>query len=832
MTFNPYHEKLPIVDVFDAVKDKLKQNRTLVLSAPPGAGKSTLLPLALLEEDWLAGQKIIVLEPRRLAAKGIAARMADLIGEKVGETIGYRIRFDTKISDRTRIEIVTEGILTRMLQSDSSLEGIGLVIFDEFHERSIHADIALALTRETQNVLRDDLRILVMSATINTEMLTELLDAPLVESQGRQFPVDVFYETDADEFHLPEAAANTAFKALKAHEGDLLIFLPGEREIENCAEIIRKKTSDQNLAIHTLYGRLPQAKQHTAIFPNRGGKRKVVIATSIAETSLTIEGVKIVIDSGYTRVSSYDPRSDLSGLRTIHIAKDAADQRAGRAGRIEPGFCYRLWSKGTQAKLAAHRIPEILEADLTPLYLNMANWGITNFNSLAWIDVPPAHALEKAKRTLENLEAIYRGKITDHGKAMNQLPTHPRIAHMLLVAEEEGLISLACDLAALLEERDPLPQETGIDITIRIEALRRARKQQDKGGKFNRIEKISKQYRQLMKCDVENNSFDPYEVGLLLVHAYPERIAFARPGNNAQFQLANGAYAMAGHKDDLAHEPWLAVANLNDRESGIGRIYLAAPLNPTDLVPFLKEHTQLTWNTKKGGVIAAKETRIGSIVLKSTPISNPDQAQITEAIAQAIEKEGKSLLNFDTNAFQWINRMGAIKKWHPSKKWPSISIEELLADNRNWLAPYLSGVKKPEDLKKINLAEVWQYSLSPEEQEELDRLAPAKVKVPSGSSIELDYQAERKEPILPVRIQEIFGMKKTPTVNGGEINVLMHLLSPGFKLMQTTNDLESFWKNTYFEVRKELRIKYKKHAWPEDPLNHEPISGPVRKKKK
>lgn len=830
MTFDPYHEKLPIVDVFDAVKDQLKTHTTLVLSAPPGAGKSTLLPLALLDEAWLAGQKIIVLEPRRLAAKGIAARMADLLGEKVGETIGYRIRFDTKISAQTRIEIVTEGILTRMLQSDSSLEGIGLVIFDEFHERSIHADIALALTRETQTILREDLRVLVMSATINTSLLTDLLAAPLVESKGRQYPVDVFYETDADEYHLPEAAANTAFKALKSHDGDLLIFLPGEREIENCADILRRKTKDQNLVIHTLYGRLPQGKQHAAIFPNRGGKRKIVIATSIAETSLTIEGVKIVIDCGYTRVSAYDPRSDLSGLRTIRIAKDAADQRAGRAGRIEPGVCFRLWSKATQSRLAEHRIPEILEADLTPLYLNMLSWGIINPNALAWIDVPPAHAIAKAKQTLENLEAVLHGKITPHGKAMNDLPTHPRIAHMLLIAKEEGLLPLACDLAALLEERDPLPAEVGIDITIRIEALRRSRKQDDKGGKFNKIEKVSRQYRQLMACEAENTAFDPYEAGLLLVHAYPERIAFARPGNNAQFQLANGAYVMAGHKDDLAHEAWLAVANLNDRESGIGRIYLAAPLNPTDLMPFVKEITQLTWNTKKGGVIAATETRIGSIVLKSVPIPQPDQAQLQEAISQALEKEGKSLLNFDSAALQWVNRMKAIKKWHPKKDWPSIDIESLLATNRKWLGPYLNGIKKPEDLKKINLAEVLHYTLSPEQQVELERLAPAKIKVPSGSFIELDYQPERIEPILPVRIQEIFGMLKTPTVNDGQVNVLMHLLSPGYKLVQTTADLESFWQNTYHEVRKELRIRYKKHAWPENPLEHPPMSKPQRNK--
>ncbi len=829
MKFNPYHENLPIVDVFDAVKDKLQQHHTLVLSAPPGAGKSTLLPLSLLDEPWLKNQKIIMLEPRRLAAKSIAARMADLMGENVGETIGYRIRFDTKVSDKTRIEIVTEGILTRILQSDSTLDGFGLVIFDEFHERSIHADIALALTRETQQVIREDLRILVMSATINTASLTELLQAPLVESHGRMYPVTLFYENDADEFLLPEAAANTALKALKEHEGDVLIFLPGEREIGNCAELIRKKISSQNTVIHKLYGRLPQAKQQAAILPNRSGKRKVVLATSIAETSLTIEGVKIVVDCGFTRVASYDPRSGLSGLRTIRIAKDAADQRAGRAGRLEPGVCYRLWSKGTQAKLADHRIPEILEADLASLCLNLANWGITNLQQLAWIDPPPQHAVDKAKKTLEDLEALYQGKITPHGRAMNELPTHPRIAHMLLVAENEGWLALATDLAALIEERDPLPKETGIDITIRIEALRRARNQNDSGGKFSTIERVAKNYRQLMKCEVENTSFDPYEAGLLLVHAYPERIAFARPGNNAQFQLANGTYVMAGHKDDLAHEPWLAVANLNDREHGIGRIYLAAPLNPTDLVPFLKEHTVLTWNTKKGGLIATIETRIGSIVLKSSPIADPNPAQIQEAIAQAIEKEGKTLLNFDEKVTQLQNRIGLLRKWEPSGNWPLFDSDNLILTNREWLSTYLVGIKKPEDLKKIDLYEVLYYTLTPAQQAILDAKAPAAIKVPSGSLITLDYQANRLEPILPVRIQEIFGMLQTPAVNDGKVKVLMHLLSPGYKLMQTTNDLESFWKNAYFEVRKELRIRYKKHAWPENPLDHLPINGPVKR---
>lgn len=828
--FNPYQENLPIVNVFDLVKENLNGHNTLVLTAPPGAGKSTLLPLALLKEPWLKGKKILMLEPRRLAAKGIAKRMADLIGEQVGETIGYRVRFDTRVSDKTKIEILTEGILTRILQNDNALEAIGLVIFDEFHERSIHADIALALTRETQRILREDLRLLIMSATINTERLTQLLNAPLVESKGRQFPVEIKYEGETDERLLPESAAATVLKALKEESGDVLVFLPGEREITKCSEILSTRTERKTTEIHALYGRLPQLKQQAAIRPTKSGKRKVVIATSIAETSLTIEGVKVVVDSGYGRISKFDPRSGLSGLRTIRIAKDSADQRAGRAGRLEPGTCYRLWSTATQSRLKDHRIPEILEADLAPLLLNLFNWGISSPDELIWIDSPPQHAVKKAVKTLEDLEAVENGKITPHGKAMNELPTHPRIAHMLIVAKEEGLLTLATDIAALLEERDPLPKEAGIDITLRVEALRRYRKLNNSGGKFSRIERIAKQYRTLVHATEENNAFDPYEVGLLLVHAYPERIAFARPGNNAQFQLANGAYAMAGHKDDLAHEPWLAIANLNDRESGTGKIFLAAPLNPTDLVPFLREFEITDWNKKKGRLIAVKETRIGSIVLKSVPLDDPDPALLQKAISTAIAKDGQSLLNFDTSVQQWQNRIISLGIWYPEENWPDVSTETLLATNDAWLSPYLVNIRKADDLKKINLTEVLQYSLSHAQQALIQQRTPVKITVPSGSEIKLEYQHNGSAPVLAVRIQEIFGLQKTPTVNNGKVNVLMHLLSPGFKLVQTTTDLESFWEHAYFEVRKELRIRYKKHAWPENPLEHEPMRGAKKRK--
>ena len=727
---------------------------------------------------------------------------------------------------QTKIEILTEGILTRMLQQDNALEEVGMVIFDEYHERSIHADVAMALARETQSVLRPDLRLLIMSATLNMPELVQLLDAPFVKSNGRQYPVDIIYTDTQDQYMMAESTAQTIVKALKSTNGDVLAFLPGQGEIKKCAEIVEKMTSD--IAVHQLYGKLPQNKQQAAIMPSKNGKRKVVISTPIAETSLTIEGIKVVVDSGYTRVSQFDQKTGLSGLKTIQISKDSADQRAGRAGRLSPGTCYRLWSKGFHAKLPEHRTPEILEADLTPLILDMAQWGISDPNQLTWLSPPPAHAVKQAHDLLINLTALDKGKLTEHGKLMHQLPCHPRIAHMLLMAKSEGLMGLATDIAAILEERDPLPKEAGIDINLRIEALRRSRSKPNSGGKFSRIEKIAEQYRKMLSIQQENGLVDPFETGLLLVHAYPERIAFARPGNNAQFQLANGKYAMASHHDDLAHEAWLAIAHLN-AQSKTGRIFMASPLNPTDLAPFVKEVEVKTWHTKRGGLIANKETRIGSIVLKSIPLPDPDESELVDAISNALIKEGEHLLNFDDNVKQWQNRIITLRKLHPTENWPDVSTANLLQTNSEWLLPYLNTVKKPEDLKKIDLAKVLEHSLDFDQQKKLNELAPTKFLVPSGSNIKLEYQKNGSAPILPVRIQEVFGLKKTPTINKGQTAVLLHLLSPGYKPVQITSDLVSFWANAYFEVRKELRARYKRHAWPEDPSSHPAIKGTKRR---
>lgn len=830
MLINEKELDLPIVEIISEVKEKLSAFNTLIVNAPPGAGKSTLLPITLLNEPWLQGKKILMLEPRRLATQTIAARLSSLLNEPVGETVGYRIRFDKKISKKTRLEVVTEGILTRFILDDNTLEDVGLVIFDEFHERSIHADTALALCRECQQIIRPDLRIMIMSATLNMPELESLLKAPVALSKGRQYPVDIKYVGEVDHSMLAEMTAQTVSKAVSENEGDVLVFLPGEGEIKKTEEILRRSLRD--FSIHPLYGQLPSDKQFAALFPNKYGKRKIVLATSIAETSLTIEGIKIVVDSGFGKTSRFDPRSGLSRLETIQISKDSADQRAGRAGRLSAGVCYRMWSLATHQRLQDHRIPEILEADLTPLVLDLAKWGIQEVNQLLWLNPPPKISVVKANELLQELGAIKKGKITEHGKVIQALPCHPRIAHMLLKAKEDDSLEQATDLAAILEERDPLPRDSGIDINLRIEALRRFRNHKGEGKFFTKIECIAESYRKMFSLEPDNGPVNPYETGILLAYTYPERIAYARPGNNAQFQLSNGKIAAAGHKDDLATEPWLAIAHMDDRE-GLGKIFLASPLNPTDLKPLLKEVITTTWITKKGGVIATRDVRLGSIVLQSKPLLNPNQAEINQAIHEAIKKEGKVILPFDDEkVIQWQNRISSLRIWQPEENWPDVSTENLLLSNEEWLAPYLIDIKTPVDLKKLDLAAILQHHLSYEKQGLLDELAPDKIEVPSGSMIFLKYQANGTAPLLEVRLQEVFGLPETPKVNKGKIAVLMHLLSPGYKLVQITSDLNSFWNNTYYEVKKDLQRRYPRHAWPDDPWTEKAIAGAKRRIRK
>lgn len=750
MAFDPKSIDLPVVEIIDEVNSKLSNANSLIVNAPPGAGKSTLLPLAFLGKSWLNGQKIIMLEPRRLAARSIAERMSDLLGEKVGQTVGYHIRFENRTSENTQIEVVTEGILTRMLQSDNSLEGVGMVIFDEFHERSIHADVALALCREAQHVLREDLRILIMSANLNMPQLTQLLKSDAVVSKGRQYPVDVKYEGDVDAFVMAEMCAKTIQKAAKHNDGDILVFLPGQGEINKTADLLKGKMP--GFQMHMLYSQLPQNKQRAAILPDRNGQRKVVLATSIAETSLTIEGVTIVVDSGFGRHSQFDPNSGLSRLETHRIPRDSADQRAGRAGRLSPGVAYRLWSSVTHGRLQDHIIPEIEQTDLASLVLEMSQWGITDVQQMTWLTPPPKGHLMQARDLLHQLEALENGRITSHGKAMAKLPCHPRIAHMLILAHEEDQVGLAADIAALLEERDPLGRDAGIDINDRIEVLRTHRREQREGRRFGRIAKVAEQYRRLFDEPEDNEVHDPYETGVLITYAYPERIAHARPGNNAQFQLSNGRIATAGHRDDLANEPWLAVCHV-DARNGLGKIHMASPLNPKDLAPMVKQKEVIEWDTEDGGLIANLNMCIGSIVLKSTPLPDPDPSHLVDAIIEAIKKEGKQLLNFDESVEQWQARITSLRKWNPQDNWPEVSTDSLLVTVKEWLAPYLTTIKKPSDLKSLSIKEILHFSLSIEQQKNLEHLAPEKIEVPSGSQIKLMYRDNGEAPVLAVRIQ-------------------------------------------------------------------------------
>jgi len=831
LAFNPFGIDLPITEIISVVQQKLRENNTLIVNAPAGAGKSTLLPLALYDEPWLEGKTILMLEPRRLAASTIASRISSLLGETVGETVGYQIRFETRISAATRIKVLTEGILARMLLSDNALEGVGMVIFDEFHERSIFADEALALCREAQSVLRPDLRIVVMSATLDMPKLTELLKAPVAQCTGRQYPVEIIYSDSQgqDLMLLPELACRLIARAVKEREGDTLVFLPGEAEIRKTEEIL--KTRLPGFVIHPLFGKLPHGKQNLAIVPDKDGKRKIVLATSIAETSLTIEGIKIVVDSGYSRTSRFDPGSGLSHLETIRISKDSADQRAGRAGRLAPGTCYRMWTRATQERMPEHRIPEILEADLSSMVLDIAEWGVVDVNQLTWLTAPPKGSLAQAYDTLQQLDALDQGRITTQGKMINKLPCHPRIAHLLLMAKDNGTLQLATDLAAMLEERDPLPQEQSVDINLRIEALRRQRSHKSLQGNFLRIEKIAASYRKMFGVEEENVTVDPYETGVLLVYAYPERIACSRPGNNAQFQLSNGSYAMFSHKDDLSAEPWLAVANMDARD-GLGKIFLASPLNPKDLTSMVKEQEVITWDTRRGGMIATRDLRIGGIVLQSKPLPAPDEHHRLKAISEAIQRDGLSLLNFDERVGQWQNRVMSLRKWRPQDQWPDVSTITLLMTNMEWLSPFLRQARTNDDLQKIDMMKILPGLLDFQHGKTLDKLAPPTITVPSGSAIKIQYFPNGEQPVLAVRLQELFGLADTPLINEGKTSLVIHLLSPGFKLVQVTSDLRSFWNDTYFEVKKELRTRYPKHSWPDDPWTSTPVKGAPRKNRK
>lgn len=823
--------RLPVAAIAGTLNETLRNTTAVIVTAAPGAGKSTLLPLTLLQA--LPEGKIVVLEPRRVAARQIASRMAWLLGEGVGDTVGYRIRFESRVSARTRIEVVTEGVLTRMLLDDPALEGVAVVVFDEFHERSLNTDEAFALTRQCQQLLRDDLRLVVMSATIDTAPLRDALQCPVLESEGRMFPVEVIHTAeDADAQNVSQLMARTILQAHRDHEGDILAFLPGEGEIRRVEEMIAGSLGGTK--VYPLYGLLSNDEQARAIAPSAAGDRKVVLATPIAETSLTIEGVRVVVDSGLCRKMVFDARSGLSHLETVRISMDMATQRTGRAGRVAPGVCYRLWSKGTEARMEAVRRPEILDADLTSLALDAALWGERDVERLPWLTPPPRASLAYANALLQSLGALdAEGRVTPQGRALSKLPCHPRIARMLLAADTPGRKALAADIAALLDEKDPLAGEGDVAVSTRLDALRRER-HGGRGGRWGRIVKIARQYSEMImerpwdagSLRDDNTSVNPYEVGALLASAYPERIGKAWREGVGTFQLSGGDLVAVVPSDPLAGAEWIVAASMHRKQGGVGKVFLASLVDPVDLQPFATERENIFWDSKNGTVVARRECRLGNILLDSKPLAGDHREAVQRAICDAIVKEGPSMLSFSDEVQNLQRRIAFVASRHPELALPPVTSDALCQSAPEWGLLFIGKATTTAELKKLDLCEVVWSRLGYDQQQAVDRLAPTHVVVPTGSRIRLEYRVGAEAPVLRVRLQECFGLTDTPQVDG--MPVLMELLSPGFKPVQLTSDLRSFWQGTYFEVRKELRRRYPKHSWPDNPLEAEPVRGARR----
>lgn len=802
---------LPAKEISGRLNALLKERSSVVVTAPPGAGKSTVLPLTILES--LCEGKVLMLEPRRLAARQVAERMAWLLGEKPGETVGYRVRFESRVSARTRVEVITEGILSRLMLEDPTLEGVKVLIFDEFHERSLASDEALALARQAQSILRPDLRIVIMSATIDTDAICASLDAPLIESEGRLFPIDIkFSDKDCDPRNCTEEVARTVLRAHRQEEGDILAFLPGESEIRRCAELLEGELGATSIC--PLYGMLPFEEQNRAIAPSAPGCRKVVLATSIAETSLTIEGVRIVVDSGLYRTQVYDPQNGQSHLETVLVSADMAAQRAGRAGRLAPGTCWKLYREQTSRSMKLTRTPEILEADLVPLALDLAVWGE---NELPWLTPPPDWKMAQAGSILEGLGAVdAEGRITAAGRRIAAYPCHPRLAKMLDIASGNGsLAALAADLAAIIEDRDPLGT-AGSDIDLRISALREARRKGSKDRRWARTIRASEQYRRLARAAEDNSEAQWDDEGRLLCAAYPERIAKA--GGDALYTLASGERVQLDREDPMTASDWLVAVSANVQQGAVGRIFLAARIGKEELMRNARVADKIAWDTRENAVVARREWRIGGLLIDSRPSSDVPREKIVEVICDAARKYGTSMLDFSDAVLNLQRRVACVAAWHPELEFPDLSTQASLDCASEWLPLWIAKATTAAELKKIDLVQALWSRLDYNQQQAVERLAPSHFTLPKGRTVKVEYRQGADAPIVRARLQDCFGLTQTPRVDDGRLPVLMELLSPGFKPVQLTSDLASFWTGTYFEVRKELRRRYPKHPWPEDPL--------------
>ncbi len=818
---------LPIEPLLPELRATLARSPSLVLQAPPGAGKTTRVPLALLGETWLGDRRVVMLEPRRLAARAAAKRMADTLGERVGQTVGYRVRLDSAISAKTRIEVVTAGVFLRQIQDDPALEGVGAVLFDEFHERSLDVDLSLALCLDARRALREDLRLVAMSATLEGGPIAQLLapgGAPILTSEGKRYPVETRYLARDPVTRLDETVAAAIRRALGESDGDLLVFLPGVGDIRRVLGRLEEHAAG-DIDLAPLYSDLPLDKQDAAIRPSPVGRRKIVLATSIAETSLTIEGVRVVIDGGYSRLPRFDPRTGMSSLETVRVSRASADQRRGRAGRLGPGICYRLWTEAADRALIPQTPPEILDADLAPLALELAAWGATDARELAWLDPPPEAALAAARSVLRQLGAIdERGAIADEGRRMVKLGIHPRLAHMLLRGRDLGLGALAADLAALLGERDILRNGArDADLRHRVDLLRA------RASGAQPVAQVAAHWRrQLGVSGTHDRADESEQVGRLVALAYPDRVAQRRPETRGQFRLSNGRGATLFETDPLAGRDFLAVAAV-DGGGPAARIFLAAPLEERELrtsfAAQIREVEIVGWDSREQAVRARRQKRFGELVLDDAPLDVPAE-RAAAAMIEGIRELGLAALPW-TKELRILQARVAFLRRLDGDSWPDLSDEALLKSLETWLAPYLAGITRRAHLERLDLAGAVRSQLRWDQLQALDREAPTHITVPSGSRIPIDYSSEI--PVLAVRLQEMFGLTQTPAVANGRVPLLLHLLSPAGRPVQVTRDLASFWAGAYREVKRDLKGQYPKHHWPDNPLEAIPTRRAKRR---
>jgi len=830
--------KLPIDDILPVLLESVRTHQSIILHAPPGAGKTTRVPLALLDTIPPDVGRIIMLEPRRIAAVSAARWMSSCLGEEVGGTVGYSIRFDSCTSKATRIEVVTEGILTRRIQSDPELAGVALVIFDEFHERSIHADLGLALCREVQQ-LRPDIKIMIMSATLDLQPLARLLDnAPVISSEGRAYAVEMKYLDDKGHARLSQRMSAAVIRALNETEGDILAFLPGSGEIRACAaQLAESGAVPRNIVVCQLYGDLPIAEQQKVI--QAGPQRKIILATSIAETSLTIDGVRTVIDCGVSRRLQYDPGNGLNRLVTVRESLASAEQRAGRAGRTAPGVCYRLYTPHTLHAMTLHTPPEICVTDLSQLLLELAAWGVTDPLQVGWLDAPPVSAQESARRLLVELDLFdTAGRITALGRDVVRMPLHPRLGRLLLRSRELRCPGLGCQLAALLSERDLFrtgggnssAQISRSDIVDRLDALNGWRRsgrndyRMDQTAAKN-VERVARQLRRLLAVSESENNYvyDDDGISRLLLAAYPDRLARRRGNDGGGYLLASGRGARISERSGVRNSEYIVALALDAGKQAEAIIHLASEISAAVIREERSRHIRseilVSWDDREGRVIARRLERLGSIQFSADTVI-PSATQTVPAVIGAVRASGLMLLSMNEAVRQLQGRLLLVRSAFPEREWPDVSDAALCDSLEEWLAPRLEGVNSSKKIAQLDIAEILKQSLDYRQQRELDELAPTHTSVPSGSRIRIDYAGEM--PVLAVKLQELFGLAVGPTVCGGRVPVLLHLLSPAGRPIQVTRDLKGFWNGSYQQVKKELKGRYPRHPWPDDPWSAAP----------